>query len=228
MSRVRVAALVAVLIAVVGGLSAVAYYSPLMSVRSVDVAGAVAVTRDDVLGAARVPSGRPLLQVDTAEIADRVAELPAVESVDVSRSYPSTIAIEVTERTPVVTVERDEGRIGVMDRLGVVYATFDTEKSLPKEFRRLPRLETGNPSPRDAPTAAALSVVRELPDWLAANVRAVRVDSPADVTLVLRSGRTAVWGGAERSEEKAEALRHLLTIKGREYNVSSPEFASVK
>lgn len=214
-------------IAVVGGLAAVAYYTPLMSVRSVDVSGTTAVSADEVRRVAQVPSGKPLLQVDTAAIANRVSVLPAVESVNVSRSYPSTIDIAVVERTPVVTVEREDKKIGVMDRLGMVYATFEP-KALPKEFSSLPRLETANPSAKDAPTRAVLRVVQDLPSWLRANVRAVQADSPSDVTLLLRSGRKAVWGDSGRSADKAEALRHLLTISGDEYNVSSPEFASVK
>ena len=221
-----IAAIVAVL-AVVGGLTAVAYFTPLMSVRSVEVVGATTVDTEEIRQVAQVPEGRPLLRVDTSAIAGRVAALPAVETVDVSVGYPSTVTIDVVERTPLVTVPRD-GRIGVMDRLGMVYLTFDDEKAMPKELRGLPALKMERPSASNPTTKAALTVVQDLPDWLRSRITAVSAESPSGIEFTLKSGRTAVWGDSSRTEDKAEALRHLLTVKGTEYNVSSPEFASVR
>ncbi len=226
-SRWRVIVSAAVLVLVLGGLVALAYFTPLMSVRSVEVTGATTVGADEVLRVAQVPQGAPLLQVDTAVIAGRVSKLPAVESVNVTRGYPSTLTIEVTERTPAVVVERPPG-IGVMDRLGMVYLTFDSVKALPKDLRGLPMLQMSDPAAGNPTTVAALTVVQELPDWLRSRVTVVEAGSPSDVSLQLRSGRKVVWGDAERTPDKAEALRHLLTVEGREYNVSSPEFASVR
>ncbi|ALG85145.1 cell division protein FtsQ/DivIB [Gordonia phthalatica] len=221
-----ITAIIAVLV-VLGGLTAVAYFTPLMSVRSVDVTGTRTVDTNEVLRVAQVPEGRPLLRVDTAAIAQRVSSLPAVESVNVSVGYPSTVTVAVVERTPLVTVPRD-GKIGVMDRLGMVYLTFDDAKALPKDLRALPTLKMENPAASNPTTKAALTVIEDLPDWLRANVTAVTAESPSGISLTLKSGRTAVWGDAERTDDKAEALRHLLTVKGTEYNVSSPEFASVR
>lgn len=214
------------LVVVVGGLVAIAYFTPLMSVRSVEVTGATAIDAGEVLRTAQVPEGSPLLQVDTAEIANRVSALPEIESVNVSRKYPSTLTIAVTERTPVVTVEQS-GRIGVMDRLGMVYLTFGSAKDLPKSLQGLPALQMTDPSAANPTTRAALTVVQDLPDWLASRVVAVAADSPSDITLRLKSGKKAVWGDAGRTADKAEALRSLLIVDGQQYNVSSPEYASV-
>ncbi|MGB3302960.1 cell division protein FtsQ/DivIB [Gordonia sp. (in: high G+C Gram-positive bacteria)] len=226
-SRWRLVAALVALIAVVGGLVAAAYFTPLISARNVEVTGATTVPSQEVLAAAQVTMGQPLLQVDTAAIAERVALLPAVESVHVVRNYPSTLTIAVTERTPVVTVP-NQGKIGVMDRLGVVYLTFESAKALPKQFRGLPELQMDDPGPANPTTLAVLAVVRELPAWLGSKVVTVSADSPSDVTLKLRSGKTVKWGDAERTNDKAEAFRHLVMVDGTEYNVSSPEYASVR
>ncbi|WP_235831283.1 cell division protein FtsQ/DivIB [Gordonia zhaorongruii] len=214
------------LVALVGGAVAVAYYSPLMSVRSVEVTGATAVDENRVRELAQAPSGMPLLQVDTGAIANRIAVLPAVEEVRVERSYPSALTIEVTERVPVVLVEQD-GKLGVMDRIGVVYATYADRKALPKEFAALPELTTPNPGPRDPTTEAVITTVQGLPDWLATKVVAADAASPSDIVLTLKSGRRAVWGGEDRSDDKAATLAQLLKMPGREFNVSSPEFPAV-
>ncbi|GEE03333.1 hypothetical protein nbrc107696_37790 [Gordonia spumicola] len=213
-------------VVLVGGGIALAYFSPLMSVRSVEVTGTTIVDRDEVLRLAQAPEGKPLLQVDTGAIAGRIAVIPAVEQVKVERSYPSTLTIEVTERTPVVTLDWS-GKIGVMDRLGMVYQTFPDRKSVPKEFSGLPVLSVAHPGAKDPSTLAALAVAQDLPDWLRARTATIEAASSADVTLVLKSKRRVVWGDAERTADKAAALQSVLKVQGDTYNVSSPEFPAV-
>ena len=62
-----------------------------------------------VLDAAAVTPGGPLAAVDLAGIADRIARLPAVESVRVGRSWPHTVAVDVTERVPVAVTRNVAG-----------------------------------------------------------------------------------------------------------------------
>ncbi len=64
--------------------------------------------------------GTPLARLDTDEVADRVRALPSVASVDVRRSWPHTLVIEVTERTPVAVVAATDGFV-VLDASGVVF-----------------------------------------------------------------------------------------------------------
>ncbi|NED62811.1 FtsQ-type POTRA domain-containing protein, partial [Streptomyces sp. SID10244] len=78
-------------IVVVVGLGLIAYFTPLMSVRSTDVNDNRAVPTDEIVGAARVADGTPLLQVDTHQVAQRIAAIPSIESVRVQRSYPSSL-----------------------------------------------------------------------------------------------------------------------------------------
>lgn len=219
------------LVAVVAGLVATAYFSPLMSVRQVDVAGNGAVPRDEVLSVAEVPLGVPLLQVDPAVIAARVAAIPALETARVARSYPSTLTIDVVERTPRVLI--DDGKLGVMDRLGVVYVQYDSREQMGTAaasgivYRDLPTLDVPTPGPQDPTTHAALDAVGELPDWLRRDVTSVSASSPSDLTLHLTKDRTAIWGDSGRGAEKADALKHVLRLTGTTFNVSSPDFPAV-
>ena len=70
--------LLTVLLVVVGvGLALILYFTPAMSARSIVVTGTGAVTREEVLDAAQVRPGTPLLQINTNQVADRVAGDPA-------------------------------------------------------------------------------------------------------------------------------------------------------
>jgi len=207
-------------IVVVFALFLVAYFTPLMSVRSVDVSGNSAVPAEEITSAAAVPGGEPLLQVDAAAAAQRVSMIPRIASVRVKREYPSTISISVVERVAVVFTERD-GQKYLMDKLGFEFAQQDPPPGLAQ-------LRTPNPGSGDASTRAALTVMAEVPPYVSEQIAAIEVGSPVNIVLVLKDNRTVVWGDDRRNAEKAETLRHVLTQPGTEYNVSSPSNPTFK
>lgn len=210
-------------IVVVVGLGLIAYYTPLMAVRSTDVRANQAVPADQIVGAADVADGTPLLQVDTQAVAQRIAAIPSIESVRVQRSYPSSLTITVVERQPVVKVTDDQ-KVHVLDRSGVGYLTFDTSTGVPPEIAALPEFSTPNPGPGDPTTVAALGAVHRLPESISGQLVAVSASSPVDITFTLKGDKTVVWGDSERGAEKARTLTAILTRPASTYNVSSPEF----
>ena len=120
-------------------------FSSLFAVREVAVRGTARLSPEQVRRAAAVPPGRPLLRVDAAAVRRRVAALPAVSSVDVHRSWPRTLQLQVTERRPVAALP-DGDRVGLLDAGGVRF----TEQPVPPPG--LPVLGRGRPTrgPRPA------------------------------------------------------------------------------
>ncbi|AZG43708.1 cell division protein FtsQ/DivIB [Gordonia insulae] len=214
-------------VVVVVGLGLIAYFTPLMSVRSTDVQDNRAVPTDQIIGAARVPNGTPLLQVDTQAVAQRIAAIPSVESVRVQRSYPSALTITVVERQPVVKVT-DGQKVHVLDRTGVGYLEYDTTTGVPPEMNRLPEFSTPNPGPGDPTTVATLKAVAELPASISGRLRKVTASSPVDIEFTLTGDKTVIWGDSTRGAEKARTLDALLTRPATMYNVSSPDFPAFK
>ncbi len=211
----------AVVVVVAGSL--VAYYTPLMSVRTTEVSGNRVVPESRILTVADVASGTPLLQVDTAAVARRVAAIESVESARVQRSYPSALTITVVERRPVVRVI-DGRNTRILGRLGVAYLTYADGEKVPAQLASLPRLTTAHPGPTDPTTKAAVSVVAGLPVYLSRKLLSVNATSPVDIELTLTGDRRVIWGDSERGDDKARALKNLLTRSGTLYNVSSPDF----
>lgn len=216
--RVLVFTVVAVVAAVALGL--VVYFTPLMSAREIPVIGTVEVTPEEVLEAAQVRPGTPLLQIDTSEVAERVATIRRVASARVQREYPSALRITIAERIPVAVKDYPDGP-HLFDRDGVDFATAPPPPLLPY-------LDVENPGPNDAPTRAALDVLTTLAPEVAGQVGRVAAPSVASITLILTDGREVVWGTGDRTEEKAEKLAALLTQPGRVYDVSSPDLPTVK
>jgi cell division protein FtsQ len=213
--------LATVMLAIVGvGLGLVLYFTPAMSARNIVVTGIGAVSREEVLDAAGVQPGTPLLQINTNQVADRVAAIRRVASARVQRQYPSALRITIVERVPVVVKDFPDGP-HLFDRDGVDFATAPPPPALPY-------IDVANPGPSDLATKAALQVLLALRPEVAGQVGRIAVPSVASITLTLCDGRVVIWGTTDRTEEKAEKLAALLTQPGRTYDVSSPDLPTVK
>ncbi len=208
------------LVALFVGLGLLLYFTPIMAARNVVITGLGAVTQEEVIAAAAVKEGTPLLQVNTDDVAERVATIRRVATARVQREYPSTLRITVVERVPIVVKDYPDGP-HLFDRDGVDFATAPPPPNLAY-------IEADNPGPSDPPTRAALEVMTALPPDVAGQVARVSAPSVAAVTLTLVDGREVVWGTTERTEEKAQKLAALLTQPGHTYDVSSPDLPTVK
>jgi cell division protein FtsQ len=177
---------------------------PLLAVRSVQVDGATTLPAELVREAAGVPEGRPLLRVDVDAARAAVAELPQVESVTVTRGWPSRVVITLVERTPLAVVG-EAGRRSLLDERGVL---FDSVTGEPPAG--VVPLAVDDPGPDDEATRAALAALGALPQTVREQLARVEAPGPDDVVLVLVDGPLVRWGGAEASEKKAGILVALL------------------
>ncbi|MET0996952.1 MAG: FtsQ-type POTRA domain-containing protein [Mycobacterium sp.] len=210
----------AVVSVVAVGMGLLLYFTPVMSARNVVITGLGAVPQEEVVAAAAVTPGTPLLQINTDTVAERVATIRRVASARVQREYPSSLRITVVERVPVVVKDYPDGP-HLFDRDGVDFATAPPPPNLPY-------LDADNPGPRDPATTAALAVMTALRPEVAGQVGRIAAPSVAAITLTLADGRVVVWGTTDRTEEKAVKLAALLTQPGRTYDVSSPDLPTVK
>jgi cell division protein FtsQ len=191
-------------------------FSSVFGVHTVVVTGEHRLTEQRVLAAAKVTSGTPLLQLDTAAIRARVEALPDIASATVTTSFPSTVRIAVTERIPVGVVKRG-ARYALVDRTGDQFRTIKTRPE------RLPLLVV--PRGTDARTTggAVATVAAALPTRLLARIESIQALDPRAITLVLHDGRVVQWGDAERSGLKATVLLALVSRPGTQIDVSDPE-----
>ncbi|MBD0708506.1 MULTISPECIES: cell division protein FtsQ/DivIB [unclassified Streptomyces] len=213
-----------VLVLVAGGIWAL-YGSSWFRVEGVKTSGTSVLTPAEVEKAAAVPVGAPLVSVDTDAIGARLrSALPRIESVDVVRSWPHGIGLKVTERQPVLLLEKG-GKFIEVDATGMRFATVATA---PKGVPRLVLDTSASPSLRrfdaDRLMSEAVRVRGELPPEIARDTRVVRVTSYDSVTLELTKGRTVYWGSGEHGPVKARVLVALMkaTPKAGHFDVSAP------
>ncbi|WP_225728628.1 MULTISPECIES: cell division protein FtsQ/DivIB [unclassified Nocardia] len=216
--RVRLWGAIAVVVLI--ALAAVAWFTPVLSVRTVEIDGAVAVSEDQVRELLEIPEGRSMLRIDTEAMARRVAALPKVRSVRVRREFPSTVQVTVVERVPVLYFDSPQGA-HLVDAQSVEYSIEAPPIGVPK-------LITPHPGASDPVTDAAVAVLAVLPSSLGIQVSEVVARSISDISLNLKDGRTVVWGGANDGQRKAAVVVPLLTREGTVFDVSSPNLVTVK
>ncbi|MGB3439171.1 MAG: FtsQ-type POTRA domain-containing protein, partial [Actinophytocola sp.] len=214
----RWVAMLAVLSVVVVGY--LVMFTSVLGVRSVEVIGTKEIPEDDVLAAAAIERGTPMVRLDTAEAAVRVAKLPSVFDVVVERSWPSTVEIVVTERIP-VAVRKVGVQLHLIDATGLDYSTVTTAPP------GLPTLAMDDIRPGNPATRAAVTVLLDIPEQLRSHLVTVSADTPGNVRLTLADGRVVKWGNARDNARKAAVLAPLLTRPGTTYDVATPDFPTV-
>lgn len=188
----------------------VALRSPLLDVDRVHVVGAERVPVEEVRrAAASTAPGTPMVEVDLGRARAGVAALPWVDEVRVTRLWPGSVRIVVTERHEVATVETSDGW-ALVDADGRALAVVDAEPDLP-----------ALPGERDAAPGAtlgpddrrALTVLGDLPSELRSAV--TRTDEGADgLELVLDDGYHVVLGDGTDLVAKAEAAEAVRQHAG--------------
>jgi cell division protein FtsQ len=227
--RTRFFALAAV--AVIAGVAWLLLGDRVFVVRSVTVTGTHLVPASAVIGAADVPLGTPLSQVNAGAVTRRVESIRQVASATVGVDWPDQVTIAVTERAPVMAVRMAGGGYDLIDPSGVI-VLFANAK--PAKLPLFTTLLSGGALRGDPGVSAVSAVLAELAPSLSRSVRSVSV-TPAptgpgpgasaqsqQVTLSMTGGKTIVWGDPGNAAAKNRELEVLLRNGARYVNVSAP------
>ena len=195
----------------------------LLVVRSVSVTGTRLLAPQQVISAADVPLGTPLLSVDTGAVTRRVEAINDVASASVTEDWPDHLVITVTERVPALAIRMAGGVYDLVDPSGVIVrATKAPPSGLPLFAATVPGSALrGNPE-----VTAAAAVLGELQPWLARQVTQVSAAAvpagPVQVTLNLENGKTVQWGSTDNAALKNRELSILLSGHLHDIDVSVP------
>ena len=179
---------------------------------------------DDLIARADVPLGRPLLRVDTGQVAERLEPVREISAVEVTRNWPRGVELQIVARQPAAAVTDGETWWQV-DANGVLFAESSDQ---PED---LPVVEVSAASDDRDLRAAVVSVLDALPQELVEQVDEVSANSPVDVRLTLDDGASVRWGSVDRSGDKAAVLRALIAEQEEtpeHYDVSAPDRPAVQ
>jgi cell division protein FtsQ len=210
--------------------------TPLFSLSAVRVDGTQAVTQAEVLQTSRVRIGEPYLALDLAAIHDRVAALPRVAAVRVTREYPSGLRIAVTERPPVASVSSG-GAYWLVAADGTV---LDAAASRPADLPYVAGVplpdgvSAGSRLPPGNELANALTALGAMAPQLKRQVAGVSARTLDSLEFTLKDGSAVLYGLAVDQPAKDAAvllIRRTLKKEGREaqrIDVRNPSAPTVR
>ncbi|MCY3910964.1 MAG: FtsQ-type POTRA domain-containing protein [bacterium] len=190
-------------------LAAIAYgitQSPLLDVDEVEVIGARHTSTAQVLEAAGVELGTPLLGLNLSGSRRSIASLPWVDQVRSSRTWGGKVTFDITEREAIAQIPAGE-QWAVADRQGRVLQVNPIRADLPVvHFSPVP--QPGGWLPESAlpllEVSEALIPVRRM-DFGAISLM------DGEVVVALPSEGLVHWGGQDDPHGKADALARILT-----------------
>lgn len=203
--EVRVTGVEILTVAQVRDAAAIPAQTPLLRVRTGEVA-------DRVAGLA------PVAQVEVrrdwpSAVVIEIVERTAIAAVPVAGGFGDANAG--------AACEPNGSCWAVVDAAGVVFRTA-------AEPGDLPVVIVAAPGPDDPATRAALAVLGALTPELRGDLASLTAPGPASIELVLRSGWTVVWGDESDSDAKAQVATALLDREGQVIDVSAPEVVSIR
>jgi cell division protein FtsQ len=203
------------LAAVLAGLLAVVLWrvsnSSLFGVSGVEVTGLDRLTEAEVVRAAAVEVGEPVLRVDLGAVRARVERLPWVRRATVGRVAPSGLRIEVTEHTPAASLAGG-GRFWLVAADGTVLEGVRTRPTGIPHVGGVPVRDyaAGVRLPPRGPLANALAALGGMDPALRRLITGVTARTEASLSFGLKGGGVLQYGIAERQAAKDEAALLLL------------------
>lgn len=213
-------------VVILGILTAVATFSPLLSIQQVTVVGTQRLNPDEISKALASQIGTPLPLLNQDEIAKSLAGFSLIESFAATAVAPNELQIRVSERQALCVIEY-EGALWLHDPAGVRIALAQPTDMLPRIL--ITEEPTNSQRFRDS-----VDVLLALPVELLAQVENIQANTKDDVQLSLRGnlGQRISWGDSSDAVLKAKVLQALIAnnqgATGVTFDVSSPNAPVVR
>jgi cell division protein FtsQ len=182
--------------------------SPVLDVDRVQVQGAPHTPADAVQRASGIRRHAPMTDVDLDRARRGVLALPWVRTVSVTRSWPATVKIVVTERVAVAAIAAGNAGFSLVDGDGRV---LESSSTLPTGYVLLVNIPTpGAPGTNVDPSGSdALDVARSMPASLRTKVSTI-VPGADGVSLRLLAGGVVRLGDDNDLGTKLRAADTVL------------------
>ena len=182
--------------------------SSLLDVDEVAVVGADSELKEVIVTVANIPKSKPILEVDTQAISERIKRIPNVKDVKVSRSFGGKVTISVTLRKPSVLLS-NLGEWFLVDLDGRV---LERVSELPPNLEypivegNFDDLKVGEWVPEQA--LYAIELAANLPSVLLADISFVSTNE--GIELILFGEGKILFGDNEALESKILAASTIL------------------
>jgi cell division protein FtsQ len=204
--------------------------SAFFALQQIEVRGNNAVSKETIVEQSGLAPGVNLFKIDTKAVSNKIQMLPSVKKVEVKRRLPSTLLLQITERTPIALVVSPDGFLQIDDE-GVYIKKVQDFKDLhlpvvsgvPLENNLGPGSRLSKPG-----LSAALRLIQMMDKVLKENVTEIIAPSPQTITLKTLQGVEIRFGEPEEMERKVKIIEELLLQNGAIINNQTVEYIDLR
>ena len=186
--------------------------SSFFAVQTVQIDGEARTTPGAIHDALSLGPDQALATVDIGAAEGRIAELPWVDEVKISRGWPSTLRVRIREHGPAAAVGPENGaRWLVVSRHGhVLEHRLTPPVGLPVLVAPRSVIDGADVGDLVAPVLDGLTLAQELPLQLDPWVESWVVDADGVISAELRGSATAVFGDRIDPRSQFVSLASIL------------------
>lgn len=184
-------------------------HTSVFAIRSVDVAGALETSSAEIIAVAGLDRHPPLIDVNPAAVSARIAALPWIKTAVVTRHWPRSVTITVTERVPIAEASTRPRRWELFDATGRALGYRKLKAAALVRVRQVLPMPTPG-SVASGALAGEIALAGALPVALMSQVQEVTDSAGGELGVTLLSGVTVKFGGDSALSDKVVALTTLL------------------
>lgn len=183
-------------------------------VSTIEITGDTRYTQDELVAASGVQQGDNMFFLDTGRIAQKLyEEYPYLETVTLRRRLPSTLQIEVSDRTPVLSVESGDTYL-LMDMSGKI---VDETSSEATDMVAVTGADAGDLSVGDTvgeeqeKLLTVLNLMELMTQYeLNTEIKSIDIEKAYDVRVQYADQYTILFGNLSELEHKIQFLQAIL------------------
>jgi cell division septal protein FtsQ len=210
--------------------------NPNYHVQQIEILTKGPLSRSEIATASGLKPGQNLLMVSLRAVRDQLEALPEVRRASVTRQFPGTVVIEVTQRTPVAWLECPEKAITakvsgygcLLDDEGIVLPSARrgaADQNLPViSIEKLPRIAPGKRVESPAALAALQLLRLHGQSSMQEEIHLLKIDATRSHALVVRydSGLTATFpADGDTAAELLRLQRAIETAAQRKWRIAT-------
>ena len=121
---------IVILIALIAGGTAFALISPIFNIKDIQVINNIQVNSDTIVSLSGIKTGQNIFRFLKSKSIEKIKENPYIENIKIHRKLPSTIQIDVEERTPTYSIDY-VGKYALINNQGYILEIVEDNRGLP-------------------------------------------------------------------------------------------------
>lgn len=202
--------------------------SPIFSVKNIEIIGRSDISQQELVKLSGVALGNNIFKLNLQEGQRKIQLLPAVKDVKITRKFPSTVIIQLTERKPVALIPVKNNFIEIDEEAVYIRQGKIEQKSIPIITGcNVGDVKLGEKI-KNSKVQTALQVMADLPAEMLNILSEVHIDDQGRVVIYTIHGVQGRFGYPEDISQKGRIFLQVLNQLQDQQRIEYVDLTSFK